>query len=92
MWAKRRPIFRVIHHLETFVGGEDVSVEWAKNGEALLDDFDELDDVLEELQDRLAFYRPEGGPYLFDRDEMDRLCRRILPILRHQAMKSGMGG
>src|SRR5690349_18580132 len=32
VWAQRRPIPRLIRHLETFVHGEDVSVQWAKNG------------------------------------------------------------
>ena len=80
-----QPLTRLIHHLEKFVRGEDVSVQWANNAEAILDEFGELDGVLEELQDYLPFYRPEGGPHLYDRQAMDRLCRHILPLLKERA-------
>ncbi len=42
----------------------------------------ELDEVLDELQDYLSLYGPEGGPYLYNKDEMDQFCHRILPILK----------
>ena len=78
-------ITRLIQHLETFVEGKDVSVEWAKEAEAILDEFVELDDVLDELQEHLSLYRPEGGPHLCDRNQMDQFCRRIIPMLKKRS-------
>ena len=73
---------RLIHHLERFVAGEDASVQWAKDAETILNEFDDFDDVLDELQEHLSFYRPEGGPHLYDRNQMDQFCRRIIPVLK----------
>ena len=78
-------VTRLIHHLEKFVDGKDVSVQWAKDAETILDEFGDLDDVLDELQDHLSLYRPEGGPHLYDRNQMDQLCRRILPMLKKRS-------
>jgi hypothetical protein len=76
---------RLIQHLERFVDGKDVSVEWAKNAEAILDEFVEADDVLDEIQEHLSLYRPEGGPHLYDRNQMDQFCRRIIPMLKKRS-------
>ncbi len=77
-----RRIEELVQHLERFTRGEDVSVQWAKDAESILDQWDELDEVLDELQDYLSLYGPEGGPYLYNKDEMDQFCHRILPILK----------
>lgn len=80
-----RNITELVEHLEKFTGGKDVSVQWAKDAESILDQLGDSDEVLDELQDFLAFYRPEGGPHLYNKDQMDQFCRRIIPLLRRKA-------
>jgi hypothetical protein len=72
----------LVRHLEKFISGEDVSVQWAKDAETLLDQVGILDEQLDELQDWLSLYRPEGGGYLYGRDAMDGMCRRIISHLK----------
>ena len=75
-------ILRLIRHLERFVSGEDVSVQWAKDTETILDELGDIDDALDELQEYLSLYRPEGGPHLYNRNQMGEFCRRIIPTLK----------
>ena len=75
-------VTKLIGRLEMFTNGDNVSVQWAKDTESLLDQFDGSDEVLEELQDYLSLYRPEGGDNLYNRQQMDHFCRRIIPILK----------
>ena len=75
---------RLIRHLEKFVMKEDVSVQWAKDAESLLDEFDTLDNEMDELQNYLSLYRPEGGPYLYDEEAMTTMCKRAIEHLKKE--------
>ncbi|GAB6098005.1 hypothetical protein JCM14469_42590 [Desulfatiferula olefinivorans] len=72
----------LINHLEIFIMKRNVSVQWAKDAESLLDEFDVLDEVLDELQEYLSLYRPEGGPHLYDEKDMDSMCKRAVTHLK----------
>lgn len=72
----------LINHLEIFIMKKNVSVQWAKDAESLLDKFDELDVVLDELQEYLSLYRPEGGPHLYNEKDMDDMCKRAVDHLK----------
>lgn len=62
----------LIEHLDKFVKGSDISVQWAKDAETLLDEvedaegFNEFEDILDDLQEKLSLYRPGGGDH-FDK-------------------------
>lgn len=51
--------------MQAFVEHDEPTIEMANLIEVLLDDY--LDDeILENMQEGLARFRPEGGDYLFD--------------------------
>lgn len=68
-------------HLRAFVDGSDRSLRWVSRAESLIDTVEPLTEVLESLQDALAFYRPGGGPHLIDEAEMLVAVRRVLAEL-----------
>lgn len=78
---------KLVAHLEKFVRGEDISVQWAKDAESLLDDIDEsgeideLESALDSLQEYLSLYRPEGGEHLCNENDMRSFCIRLIPLL-----------
>lgn len=76
---------RLVEHLKRFVDGVDESTEWARQAEALLDGLHRRDELIDELEEFLALYRPEGGPHLYGRKEMDQFLRRIIPKLEKRS-------
>ncbi len=72
----------LIHHLEVFITKKDVSVQWAKDTESLIDTFEGHDEIFDELQDCLSLYRPEGGPHLYDEEAMGAKCKRVVSYLK----------
>lgn len=83
-------IKHLIEHLNKFVNGSNISVQWAKDAETLLDeiegvdDFNKLEDVLDDLQEKLSLYRPGGGDHLIDEFEMKSICMRVILIISRQ--------
>lgn len=78
----------LIEHLQKFVAGDDISIQWAKDAESLLDEVedegssDDLEELLDNLQDKLSIYSPGGGDHLIDENEMKSYCQRIVPLLQ----------
>jgi len=77
-------IKRLIVHLRKFVNGTDISTQWAKDAETILDEIDEnigmgeLEDTFDDLQDKLSLYRPGGDEYLINEFEMKIFCERVI--------------
>jgi hypothetical protein len=76
----------LISHLERFARGDDRSVQWAKDAESLLDELEPWDQLLDEFQDDLSLYRPEGGPHLIDEAAMTALVQRTLETLKGRSV------
>ena len=80
----------LIEHLEKFIDGSDISVQWAKDAETLLDEveysegFNEFEDVLDDLQEKLSLYRPGGGDHLIDESEMKSFCEKTISVISNK--------
>lgn len=80
-------INNLIEHLDRFVSGSNISVQWAKDAETLLDEieenegFDKFENLFDELQEKLSLYRPGGGEHLIDEFEMKLFCVRVVSAL-----------
>ena len=72
----------LISHLEKFTSGTDRSLEWAQDAEALMEEFEECEQMLDELQDALSFYSPGGGGQLVDEAAMLAMVEKVLPSLK----------
>ncbi len=68
----------LIEHLEKFLLKKDISVQWAKDVESILDKFEILDKELDEFQEYLSLYQPWWWSYLYDEKEMERMCKKII--------------
>lgn len=77
----------LILHLERFLRGEDRSLEWGKAAEALLDDIEPRDALLDELHDALSLYRPGGGLHLIDEKAMESEARHVVTTLEARGAK-----
>jgi propanediol dehydratase large subunit len=65
--------------LMVFIEGKDRSISWAKSVETTIDNIcEDSEETFEELQDYLASYRPGGGDYFFDENEMKKICLKVL--------------
>lgn len=84
---KEKMMNDLISHLKRFINGSDVSVQWAKDAETLLDEieetdgFHELKDIFDDLQDKLSLYRPGGGDHLIDEFEMKSSCMKVVSAI-----------
>ncbi len=80
-------IDNLIEHLDRFVSGSNISVQWAKDTETLLDEIEEnegfgkFENLFDELQEKLSLYRPGGGEHLIDEFEMKLFCVRVISAL-----------
>ncbi|MCD7037809.1 MULTISPECIES: hypothetical protein [Pseudomonas] len=80
-------INNLIEHLDRFVSGSNISVQWAKDAETLLDEIEEnegfgkFENLFDELQEKLSLYRPGGGEHLIDEFEMKLFCIRVVSAL-----------
>ncbi|WP_153050189.1 hypothetical protein [Pseudomonas sp. MF4836] len=85
----------LIEHLNRFVGGSNISAQWAKDAETLLDEieenegFGEFESFFDELQEKLSLYRPGGGEHLIDEFEMKLFCVRVVSALLDRGVISG---
>ncbi|TRC77508.1 hypothetical protein FJV83_28255 [Mesorhizobium sp. WSM4307] len=67
--------------LTRFVSGEDTSLAADNNLEALLDAAHPDDQLVQDVVIDLASYRPGGGPFLFDKLEIQRRLHRLRDYL-----------
>jgi hypothetical protein len=67
---------------KAFVAGPDRSLRLANELEKLLEMCYPNDRELQDLAIALACYRPEGGPHLYNEDEMVRLLGGYLSMIR----------
>ncbi|WP_405121623.1 hypothetical protein AB6N16_00855 [Pseudomonas marginalis] len=80
-------INNLIEHLDRFVSGSNISVQWAKDAETLLDEIEEnegfgkFENLFDELQEKLSLYRPGSGEHLIDEFEMKLFCIRVVSAL-----------
>jgi hypothetical protein len=75
--SKARELERM---LERFVGAEDRSMEIAGRIEVMLEElYDDLEPY-SSLALALASYRPNGGEYLYDAEQ---IARMMVPVLGH---------
>lgn len=80
-------IDNLIEHLDRFVSGSNISVQWAKDAETLLDEIEEnegfgkFENLFDELQEKLSLYRPGSGEHLIDEFEMKLFCIRVVSAL-----------
>ncbi|WP_146259907.1 hypothetical protein [Pseudomonas sp. URMO17WK12:I2] len=85
----------LIEHLNKFMSGSDISVQWAKDAETLLDEieenegFSEFENLFDELQEKLSLYRPGGGEHLIDEFEMKLFCVKFVSALLGRGVISG---
>lgn len=85
----------LIEHITKFVNGSDISVQWAKDAEALLDEigenegFGEFESFFDELQEKLSLYRPGGGEHLIDEFEMKQYCIKVVSAILGRGVISG---
>lgn len=63
--------------LDHFINGDDISLTAAGRLELLLDDNFPDDEIVQNLVSDLARYRPGGGDFLVDADEMRLRLRRL---------------
>jgi len=64
--------------IEKFINREDISIANANKIESiLLDDFEDEQEV-QDVALMLASYRPGGGDFLYDADEIIRNLKRII--------------
>lgn len=72
---------QLIHILETYLSEQNWSIASAGELEGTLDEYSEIDGV-QDLQDTLASYRPGGGDYLYDKDQLERNIISLIKVLR----------
>lgn len=67
--------------LDQFIDGDEVSLTAAGRLEVLLDDAYPDDEVVQDRVSDLARYRPGGGDFLIDSDEMRLSLRQLRDYL-----------
>ena len=76
-----RDVDRICNMLRQFVRGDDRSLAFASALEVALDKAFPDDDECQDMVLALASYRPGGGEYLYDEEDISKRCRRILARL-----------
>lgn len=72
--------------IERFSSGEDASVDAAKTIEVALDDAFCYDEQAQDVILSLACYRPGGGEFLYNEDEIRKQLTSLLPLLGSKGM------
>lgn len=67
--------------LRRFIDGEDRSTEWAGEAGVAFEQVFREEEPYDSFVLALASYRPGGGEYLYDEDQMLGKCERILAKL-----------
>ena len=70
--------------LETFVKGENQSLEFANKIEGFLIEHFPEDPDLDDLLLALACYSPSGGEYLYDPESMTKVVNGAIRVLRRR--------
>ena len=63
---------KIISLIDSFISGERANIETANLLETMLDDNYPEDDYLQETVEILACYRPEGGDFLFNTEQVKK--------------------
>lgn len=78
-------INKLQEHVNKFVSGNDISIQWAKDAETLLDQLEQEnileEGILDDFQDNLSIYRPGGGAHLIDELEMKKKCIKFIEAI-----------
>ena len=72
---------KILFLIEKFISGEDISISSANKIESALDDAFGEDDEVQDVVLMLASYRPEGGDYLYNSEDVKILLKKIIPKL-----------
>ena len=75
------PYAHIVELLRRFTSGQDRSLKLAGRLEVAIDEAFPEDEEWQDLMVDLAMYRPEGGPYLFNEEQMLAKCKRGLERL-----------
>ena len=68
--------------LEAFIAGDDRSLAAAGRIEVALDQYFPDDDEVQDYVTMFASYRPEGGDYLYNEEQMVAKSSALLALLR----------
>jgi len=80
----KKELERIKGLLETFISGERRSLEDAQELEVSLDEAFPDDDAVQDFVTDFALYRPGGGDYLYDEENIKGKCEQILGLLAQQ--------
>lgn len=70
--------------LETFISGQDRSLTMANRLEVALDEAWPIDDGVQKVVEMLAAYRPCGGEFLFNEEQLTCALQQLRPrLLKH---------
>jgi hypothetical protein len=75
------PHVHIAELLRRFTSGQDRSMKLAGQLEVAIDEAFPEDEEWQDLMVALAMYRPEGGPNLFNEEQMAIKCKRGLERL-----------
>jgi hypothetical protein len=72
----------VISLISKFISGEEISLSLANRIEVILDAEFSDDEMIQDAALMLASYRPGGGEYLFDYDQVAPVLSKVLEKLK----------
>ena len=72
----------LLEMIKKFMSGEDRSITKANELEVALDDAFPNDEYVQDTVLMLASYRPGGGEYLYDQDEINKRSEIVLEQLK----------
>jgi hypothetical protein len=75
-------IERIYFLLQKFIHGADRSLRFAGEIEASIDEIFPDDDYFQDIVEALSSYRPGGGEFLYDEEEIARMLKRALDKLK----------
>ena len=68
--------------ISKFISGEEISLSLANRIEVILDSEFPEDEMIQDVVLMLASYRPGGGEYLFDYDQLAPALSKVLEKLK----------
>jgi hypothetical protein len=71
-------IYEVIKRLKSFIDETDISMENAGHIESLLDELYPEDEMIQDFVTHLASYKPGGGEYLYDKNQIIKYGKNVL--------------
>jgi len=71
----------LIKLLHEFIEEKNTTIKNAGKIEVLLDDLYKENDDIENYVNYFASYKPEGGEFLYNKNELIKFCRELLTII-----------